>query len=37
MLVIMSGPPLDVEDSKVDRVFIAGKEAYKRKTKEAGT
>ena len=36
-IVIMSGPPLDVKDSKVDRVFIAGKEVYKRETKEAGT
>ena len=32
MLVVMSGPPLDVKDSKVERVFIAGKEVYKRET-----
>ncbi len=34
MLVIMSGPPLDVEDSKVDRVFIEGQEVYNEKHAE---
>ena len=36
-IVIMSGPPLDVKDSRVERVFIAGKQVYARETKEAGT
>jgi len=30
-IVIMSGPPLDVKDSKVDRVFIEGEEVYNEK------
>lgn len=34
MLVIMSGPPLDVECSKVDRVFIEGQEVYNEKHAE---
>ena len=36
-LVIMSGPPLDVKDSRVERVFIAGKQVYARETEEART
>lgn len=36
-IVIMSGPPLDVKDSKVERVFIAGKQVYARETEEART
>ena len=36
-MVIMSGPPLDVKDSKVERVFIAGKQVYARETEEART
>ncbi len=36
-IVIMGGYPLDVKDSKVERVFIAGKEVYKRETEEART
>ena len=36
-IVIMSGPPLHVKDSRVERVFIAGKQVYNRETEEAGT
>ena len=36
-IVIMGGYPLDVKDSKVERVFITGKEVYKRETEEART
>ncbi len=36
-VVIMSGPPLDVKDSRVERVFIAGKQVYNRETEEART
>ena len=36
-IVIMSGPPLDVKDSKVERVFIAGKQVYARESEEART
>ncbi|MCK5060660.1 amidohydrolase [Candidatus Bipolaricaulota bacterium] len=36
-IVIMSGPPLDVKDSRVERVFIAGKQVYNRETEEART
>jgi len=35
-IVIMSSYPLDVKHSKVERVFIAGKEVYKRETEKAG-
>ncbi|MEE8194930.1 MAG: amidohydrolase family protein, partial [Candidatus Bipolaricaulota bacterium] len=34
-IVIMSGPPLHVKDSRVERVFIAGKQIYNRETEEA--
>jgi imidazolonepropionase-like amidohydrolase len=34
-IVIMSGPPLHVKDSRVERVFIAGKQVYNRETEEA--
>lgn len=36
-IVIMSGPPLHVKDSRVERVFIAGKQVYNRETEEART
>lgn len=36
-IVIMSGPPLDVKDSRVERVFIAGRQVYNRETEEART
>jgi len=36
-IVIMSGPPLHVKDSRVERVFIAGKQVYARETEEART
>jgi len=36
-IVIMSGPPLDVKDSRVERVFIAGRQVYARETEKAGT
>ena len=35
-IVIMSGYPLDVKDSKIERVLIGGKEVYKREAEEAG-
>ena len=36
-IVIMSGPPLDVKDSRVERVFIAGRQVYNRETEKART
>lgn len=36
-IVIMSGPPLDVKDSRVERVFIAGRQIYNRETEKART
>jgi len=34
-IVVMSGPPLHVKDSRVERVFIVGKQVYNRETEEA--